>query len=222
MTTVVRIDPRQPDPAVLREAIGVLRAGGTVVYPTDTFYGLGADATNLEAVRGVVRAKGRPDGRPMPVLIGDLEQLPTITPPLDGPARMLVERFWPGALTLVVPALPGWERLASAEGRIGVRLPDHAVPRALSRLLAAPIVGTSANRSGEPTPRDLAGLLARLDGRVGLVLDAGDLPPSKGSTVVELVGAEARVVREGDLPLAAVRDALDDLGLRATIAEAER
>ena len=222
MTTVVSIDPLRPAAAVLREAVGVLRAGGRLVYPTDTFYGLGADARNPDAVRALALAKGRADDRPMPILIGDAEQLVAITAPLSDLARMLVDRFWPGALTLVLPVLPGWEHLASAEGRVGVRLPDHPIPRALAILLGGPIVGTSANRSGEPTPRDRSGILAQLSGRVDLLLDAGELPPSKGSTVLDLSDAEPRTIREGDLPLAAVRDALADFGMRARIAEAER
>jgi L-threonylcarbamoyladenylate synthase len=222
MTRVIAIDPLDPDAGALREAADLLRAGGLVAYPTDTAYGLGADARDPEAVDRVVRAKGRDAGRAMPVLIGEAADLDEIAAPLPGAARMLVERFWPGALTLALPALPAWRHMASADGRIGVRLPAHAVPRALARLLGGPIVGTSANRSGETTPRDAAGVVGQLAGRVDLVLDGGALRPSRGSTVLTWDGDLLRLVREGDLPLDAVRDALADLDLRIAIGGDER
>lgn len=200
MGRTIRIDPKDPDPGTIKEAVRTLRSGGALVYPTDTFYGLGANAADAKAVARLFAIKGRRERLAMPVLIGGMEQINNLMPHLPDRTRRLMDRFWPGALTLVLPAQAGWEHLGALEGRVGIRLPDHPVPRALAVLMGNPIVGTSANLSGAPVPRDPEGILAQIGARVDLLLDAGPLAPSRGSTVLDLSGPRARMIREGDIP----------------------
>ena len=151
-------------------AVEALRAGGLVAYPTDTLYGLGADALNEAAVERVFEAKGRPQGMPLPLLISDAEQLPMVAASVPDAALTLAGAFWPGGLTLVLPVSDAVPPLVTARGwKVAVRLPDHPVPRALAEGLGRPITGTSANRSGGPEPRTAAGVREAL----GEAVDVG-------------------------------------------------
>jgi len=178
-------------------AAEVLRRGGVVAYPTETFNGLGGLAADGAAVERQVRVKGRPDGKPLPLLAADLGQLEQVAdlPPL---ARRLAAAFWPGPLTLVVPARPGLHAAVTGGGAtVGVRVTSSPVAAALARAAGGALVATSANLAGAPPaarPADLdAALLCRLD----LVLDAGPAPGGLASTVVEVVGEGLRLVRAG-------------------------
>ena len=192
----------------LAQAVAVLGRGGLVAFPTDTLYGLGADALNEAAVERVFQAKGRPDGMALPVLIGDLEQLETVVHPVPALAWRLAERFWPGALTLVAPRGPLVPALVGSRGwKVGVRLPDHPVPRELARRLGRPIIGTSANRSGGPEARTAAQVREQIGDRVDLVLDVGPAPGGGPSTVLDITGPSPRVLRQGAVSIQALEDA---------------
>ncbi len=195
---------RRHDP--LAQAVDVLRRGGLVAYPTDTLYGLGADALNEAAVERVFEAKGRPEGMALPVVIGDIEQLAGVADPVPALAWRLAERFWPGALTLVVPRSPRIPALVGSRGwKVGVRLPDHPVPRELARRIGGPITGTSANRTGGPDPRAAADVRAQLGDRVDLVLEEGGSPPrGHASTVLDITGPVPRVLRLGAISASAL------------------
>lgn len=194
----------QPDPLPdalerqVAQAVDILRQGGVVAYPTDTLYGLGANAFNEAAVERVFEIKGRPHGMPLPLLLADadaLVQVASEAPPL---ARVLAERFWPGALTLVIPRSPRVPELVSGRGwKVGVRVPDHPVPRELARRLGAPITGTSANKSGGPDPRTAEDVRKQLGETVDLVIEDGGLPAGQPSTVLDLTGPSPRIVRAG-------------------------
>jgi L-threonylcarbamoyladenylate synthase len=193
---VLRVDPESPAP---RRAVEALRAGDVVVYPTDTVYGLGCDATNARAVRRVFEIKGRPPDQPVPVLLADAHQAAELAEIPEG-ARRLMRRFWPGPLTLVLPSRGVVAELVTAgTGTVGLRVPDHPVPRALVRACGFPLVGTSANTTGQPAPVTVAQVLSDLDGRVGLVLDGGRLA-GRPSTVVDCTGDRPRLVRPGPIP----------------------
>jgi L-threonylcarbamoyladenylate synthase len=197
--------------ASLVEAAGaVLRRGGVVAYPTETFYGLGALASDAAAVERLVRAKERPDGKPLPLLGADLGQLELVAR-LSPLARRLGARFWPGPLTLVVEARPGLHPAITGGGAtVGVRITSSEVAAALALAAGGVLVATSANRAGEPpacAPEELdPALLARLDG----LLDAGAAPGGRPSTVVAVEGERLVLLREGAVPfesLLALRDA---------------
>ncbi|MCL6499494.1 MAG: threonylcarbamoyl-AMP synthase [Firmicutes bacterium] len=202
---VLRVDAAAPAP---RRAVEALRAGDVVVYPTDTVYGLGCDATNPSAVRRVFEIKGRPPDQPVPVLLADVRQADELAEIPEG-ARRLMKRFWPGPLTLVLPSRGVVAELVTAgTGTVGLRVPDHPVPRALVRACGFPLVGTSANSTGRPAPVTVAQVLSDLDGRVGLVLDGGRLA-GRPSTVVDCTGDRPRVLRPGPIPAEVVERVWD-------------
>ena len=187
----------------LEDAVHALSDGQLVVFPTETSYGLGCKAFDAEAVDRLVRAKGRPDGKPLPILVPSLEYFRARC--FETPLYGLAEEFWPGALTIVVPAFPGLpEPVTAGTNMVGVRLSAHQIARALVERLGEPIVGTSANLSGQPSPCSLEQCDATgLEGVAG-VLDGG-VTAGAGSTVVGLVGGELKLFREGPVSEAALR-----------------
>ncbi len=201
------------DPAGREEAIRVLRAGGIAAIPTDTVYGLAVALDTPGGIERLFEAKGRPTDRAIAVLLADTDQAATIAS-LVPAARRLADAFWPGALTLVLAqrgdrSLP--DALTGGRPTIGVRVPDHPAPRAIAAALG-PLPTTSANLSGEPEARDADELEARLGERIDLILDGGPAPGGRPSTVVDLSGAEARVLREGAIAAEAIEACLRDMG----------
>jgi L-threonylcarbamoyladenylate synthase len=175
----------------------VLAAGGVVAFPSETFYGLGVAALDAAAVRRLFALKGRPESRPILVLVdapAAVERVATLTER----ARALIARHWPGALTLVLPALPAVPvELTAGTGTIGVRQSGHPVARALAAALGAPVTAPSANLTGEPPPTTAAQVLRVFDGRIDLVLDGGTTPGGLPSTVLDVTVEPPRVLREG-------------------------
>ena len=184
-------------------AVKGLAGGGVVAIPTDTLYGLAADALNPAAVARVYEAKGRPANVPLPVLVSGWEQagqVAAMDETIDRLARKLAGAYWPGALTLVLPAAPGLpERLTAGRDTIAVRMPDHPVPVALAKALGRPITGTSANRSGEPDITDAGELRRRLGPLVDGIITGGPEPQGAASTIVAVSGDGISLLREGVL-----------------------
>ena len=200
------------DPAIearVRDAADVLRRGGLVAYPTETFYGLGALARDAAAVDRLARVKGRPDGKPLPLLAADRAQVEEVAVLGDDAVR-LADMFWPGPLTLVLPARPGLPAAITAgTGTVGVRVPGSETARALARAAGGAIVSTSANASGEPPPSSPDELAPALAARLDAVLDGGRTPGGSPSTVVAVAGGGAlQLVRDGAVPFGAVQAAL--------------
>jgi L-threonylcarbamoyladenylate synthase len=199
------------DPATearVREAAEVLRRGGVVAYPTETFYGLGALARDAAAVERLARAKGRPGGKPLPLLAADRAQVDQVAEVGDVAAR-LAAALWPGPLTLVLPARPGLpEAITAGTGTVGIRVPGSEVARALARHAGGPLVSTSANLSGAPPPAAPDELEPSLAARIDGVLDGGRTPGGLPSTVVAIEGERIRLVRAGAVPYDVVRAAL--------------
>jgi L-threonylcarbamoyladenylate synthase len=205
---VAIVDARgDPPPAEAIEAArAVLRAGGIAGVPTDTVYGLAADPFRAGATDRLFKVKRRPRTFELPVLVADIDQALTLATNVPETAERLMARFWPGALTVVLPRRPDLDAdLGSDDATIGVRCPDHPVPLALCRSLG-PIATTSANRHGEAPLTTAAELAAELGSSVDLVLDGG---PCTGaaSTVVDCTGAEPRLLREGRLAWDEIRAA---------------
>lgn len=206
---VVAVRPKEQ----LEEALGVLRRGGLLAYPTDTVYGLGANAFDPRAVARVFEAKDRPLTEALPVLIPDVLYLPWVARDIPEVAWRLALAFWPGALTLVLPRTAEVPDEVCAGGTtVAVRVPGHPLPRALSRLLEAPITGTSANISGQPSPVTASGVLAQLGDRLDYVVE-GECYLGKESTVVEIAGFNAtpRLIREGAIPWSAVQEVIAEV-----------
>lgn len=192
----------------IEEAAAVLRRGGIVVYPTETLYALGARADDAAALLRLARAKLRPEGKPLPLLAGDLAQVLQVAR-LEGAARRAAERFWPGPLTLVLPAAPGLDDAVTAgSGTVGIRIPGSAVARLLALRAGFALVSTSANPAGGPPPARIAELHPDLLGQVDHVLDGGPTPGGPPSTVVRIEGSIVHVLREGVISSAAVEAAV--------------
>lgn len=197
--------------ALVAETAAILRRGGLVVIPTDTVYGVAALASLPEAVEALFVAKGRPAEKAIPWLVADLAQAEAAAGRAPACAHRLAARFWPGALTLVLPVSP--ERQPPLPPTIAFRAPDHRVPLALLRALGQPLATTSANRSGEPSARNALEAAAALGEAVELVIDDGPAPGGIPSSIVDCASTPPRLLREGALSRALLAAALAPLEL---------
>jgi len=198
-TPVTRLLPAGPDATA--NAIRLLHDGGLVAFPTETVYGLGADATNPTAVARLYAAKGRPRFNPLIAHVADLAAARTLAS-LDVAAETLAAKFWPGPLTLVLPkagTCPVAELATAGLGSIAVRMPDHPVAQDLLRAFGRPIVAPSANRSGHVSPTTAAHVMSDLRDRIDLVIDGGATPVGVESTIVACLGRPT-LLRPGGLP----------------------
>jgi L-threonylcarbamoyladenylate synthase len=196
--SVLRVDPAAPDAGALAAAARALRAGGLVAFPTETFYGLGAAALDPAAARRVFEVKGRPASMPLLVLVDSLRMVERVAVDVPTRARELMDRYWPGALTLVLRAAPGVpDAITAGTGTVGVRLPGHAVARALVGALGAPVTAPSANATGTAPPTTAADVLASLGDALDLVLDGGPTPGGAPSTVLDVTVDPPRLIRQG-------------------------
>ena len=184
----------------ISRALEILKAGGLVAFPTDTVYGVGTLAFDGTAVESIYAAKDRPVDKAIPILIGGLEDLDKVTAEVPPIAAKLAAHFWPGPLTLVVPKHPHLPDAVSATPTVGVRVPDHPVARALLRA-AGPMAVTSANISGEDSPKTAEEVNRQLNRRISLILDGGETPGGVPSTVVNCLGTEPDILRDGPITL---------------------
>lgn len=181
----------------IEQAIAILKKGGIVAFPTDTVYGLGANALDDDAVTKVYRAKKRPRHLALPLLLSDISQIASVARDVPDMAWQLAQRFLPGGLTLVLHKASAVSSVVSGGGHtIAVRVPDHPVPMALIKGLGAPITGTSANLSGSPSPLTAQEVYRQMGDWVDLIID-GRCPGSVDSTVLDLTGDVPAVLREG-------------------------
>jgi L-threonylcarbamoyladenylate synthase len=197
------------DAAAVGDAVHCLRAGGLVAFPTETVYGLGADATNGEAIARLYEAKGRPTFNPLIAHVGDLAAAQKLAR-FDADATRLAEAFWPGPLTLVLPKADGCPvaDLATAGlDTIAVRVPSHPVARKILQAFGKPIVAPSANRSGHVSPTTAGHVLADLRGRIDLIVNDGATPIGVESTIIACLG-EPVLLRPGGLPRHAIERVL--------------
>lgn len=189
------------------QALAVLQRGGLVALPTDTVYGVAALISQPEAIERLYAVKGRQHTKAIAVLLGAAEQLDRVAQQPSVAAQRLAARFWPGALTLVVPRRPELPANLSPSATVGVRVPAHAL---IQRLLLAsgPLAVTSANRSGEPDALDAAAVLAQLGGGIELLLDGGRTPGAVPSTVVDTTLNPPQILRAGPIGAAQILAAL--------------
>jgi L-threonylcarbamoyladenylate synthase len=195
-----KIDPINPAPQVIKDAAAIIDRGGVVVIPTRCLYGLAADALNAVAVQRVFAIKKRAIDNPILVLIKSVDELPRMAVDIPLHARRIMEKFWPGLVTIVFEAqndLP--VELTAGTGKIGIRLPGHNIARAIARLTANPITGTSANLSGKAGCARVADLDAAIAEKADLIIDAGPLKGGVGSTLVDVTRNPPIILREGEV-----------------------
>ncbi len=197
-TGYLRVNPVNPDPEAITAAAAVIRSGGTVAFPTETVYGLGANGLDPAAVEGIFVAKGRPRRNPLILHVASTEQARRLVTAWPAVAELLAARFWPGPLTLILPRAPVAPDVVTA-GLPGValRMPSHPVALALIDRSGVPIAAPSANLSGRPSPTLAAHVLADLDGKIDLVLDGGPTDVGVESTILDLTGEQPVLLRPG-------------------------
>ena len=206
---ILKVSPDKPDPQILRYAAGFIHSGHVVGIPTDTLYGLAADPFNLAAVQQIYAIKGRQEQKPLPILVSSLQQATLLVRDLPDELLKLARKFWPGALTLVVDAshrIP--LKVTGNSGRVALRWPNSPVVCALVETMETPLTGTSANLSGFSPCSNAEQVFKQMGDRLPLILDAGDTGQTLASTIVDLRGGEWRVLREGAVSEAQIREAL--------------
>jgi len=200
------------DPGTRRNAERWLRCGQVVAFPTDTVYGVGAHAFRPDGVAAVYAVKERPLSKAIPVLIAELDDLRRVARAIPPAAWQLVEHFWPGGLTIVLPRAADLPPIITAGGdSVAIRCPNHAVPLALMHAIGAPLAATSANRAGQPDPTTAVQVVAQLAGRLPLIIDGGPSPIGVPSSVVDLSVTPPRLLRAGAISAGQLRLWLPDL-----------
>lgn len=185
---------------LVERAVKILKNGGIVAFPTDTVYGLGANAFNEDAVLRVYEAKARPREFALTLLLADISQIKIVAENVPKIAWKLAERFMPGALTIVLQKSMAVSNMITGDGdTVAVRVPDHPIPVAIVRGLGAPITGTSANRSGSPSPVTAEEVYKQLRNKVDLIVDGGKCPLGISSTVIDLTIDPPKIIRYGTI-----------------------
>lgn len=202
MTKILKINPLSPELSKLKEAAGIIKKGGTVAFPTETVYGLGADALNPEAIRKVFKAKGRPSDNPLIVHIASIADLKLIA---KRPAKIslaLINNFWPGPLTIILKKkkiVP--DIVTGGLDTVAVRMPDNKIALSLIKKAGVPLVAPSANLSGRPSPTRAKDVANDLSGRIDLIIDGGKTRIGIESTVIDMTTTPPTLLRPGGLPV---------------------
>jgi L-threonylcarbamoyladenylate synthase len=192
-------------------AVQVLKGGDVIVFPTETLYGLGADALNDAAVEKVFQLKGRDPHNPIPVLVADLKMLHTLVAKVPTVAQKLMDRYWPGPLTLVLPGRKNIPKpLCNPTGGVGIRISSHSIATLLVNGLGRPLTATSANPSGKEPARTLQEAKNYFANRVDVFVDGGTLTSKSGSTVVEVMEDSIKIIREGEINAYELRQVLGE------------
>jgi|SRR5581483_2869625 L-threonylcarbamoyladenylate synthase len=205
-TRVLKIDPTSPDPAVIHEAAALIRAGQLVAFPTETVYGLGANALDALAVDRIYQAKGRPATDPVIVHVQAAQQVAELTTHIPDVARALIDAFWPGPLTLVLsrgPRVP--PNVSAGLPTVAIRMPAHPVALALITAAGVPVAAPSANLFAHPSPTTAQHVLHDLDGKIALILDAGPTQVGVESTILDISANHPRLLRPGGVSLDTLR-----------------
>lgn len=198
MTEIIRIDPKDPHPDDIGRVVAYLRDGQVIAYPTETIYGLGADVFNRKAVKRIYDLKARDYGLPISILVADLKMLHEVVSEVSDAALALMRRFWPGPLTICLPAAPGFPKdLITNTGKVGVRMSSHPVAAAIVAAFGRPVTTTSANLTDFPPSLSVKHIRKYFDERIPCIVDGGECDPSRGSTVVDIADETMRVIRDG-------------------------
>ncbi len=195
---VIRVDPLDPQPELLAQAAAVIHRGGVIAFPTETYYGLGADALNRQAIERIYTIKGRDRTKLILILVEARARISEFVKPFPPMVERLMETFWPGPLTILFQVndrLP--IELTSGSGKIGIRVTSHPVAKALLEACRVPLTGTSANRANGPSPQTAEEVRNSIGQELDLILDGGSTPGEKPSTVLDCTVSPFRIVRQG-------------------------
>ena len=221
-TQLFRVAADAPDAEIIRQAAQILQAGGLVAFPTETVYGLGANALDARAVSRIYHAKGRPSNNPLIVHVPDVAGAMSVVSAWPDMAARLAERFWPGPLTLVLPKRDGVPDVVTGGGpTVGVRVPAHPVALALLQAARVPVAAPSANRSLQLSPTRAAHVLAGLDGRIEAILDGGPAWGGLESTVLNLTTTRPTLLRPGLISPAEIESAIGPISRRVPVPREE-
>jgi L-threonylcarbamoyladenylate synthase len=211
-TRVVRIDANNMDHKALKRAGALIREGGLVAFPTETVYGLGANGLDAGAVKGIFKAKGRPSDNPLILHISRTEELDRLVACVPAAASKLIDRFWPGPLTLVLkksPLVP--EAVTAGLDTVAVRMPSHPIAARMIYYAGVPVAAPSANLSGKPSPTRISHVLDDLMGRVDMIIDGGDVSVGLESTVAEVTPGGVSVLRPGGITVEQIRQVVGNV-----------
>lgn len=221
-TEYYKVDPVKPDIALLSKAAALLQAGQLVAFPTETVYGLGANGLDEQAVKAIFVAKGRPSDNPLILHIDTVDKLTALAASVPPNAAALVERYWPGPLTIVVkrrPIVP--DVVTGGLDTVAVRLPSSVVARELIRLAGVPIAAPSANTSGRPSPTTAQAVLTDIAGKIAAVIDAGSCDIGVESTVVDCTTPVPTLLRPGGITYEMLVEVLGEVEIDPTLAGAQ-
>lgn len=211
---VRKVNCANPETGIIAEAASIIRNGGVVVFPTRSLYGLGADAFNARAVNRIFHIKQRPVNKPILVLIKDKDELDRLAALVPTAATAIMERFWPGRVSIVFQAKKRLSaNLTAGTNKIGIRLPGHNIAYTLVKAAGSPITGTSANLSGSAGCFQINDLDEKIVHSVDLILDAGPLRGGAGSTVVDVTGETPLILRQGELSKKDIFNVIDNPSL---------
>jgi L-threonylcarbamoyladenylate synthase len=209
MPSILKMNPENPDAAMIQDVADILKAGGVIAYPTETFYGLGCDGTNEKAIEKIYVIKGRSFTAPLSVIVGTLPDARAFIEDISPSGRLLIDAFWPGPLTLVFRAAPTvLPRLTAQTGKIGLRISSHPVAVRLAAALARPVTATSANLTGARESVTAAEVLQHFGESLDAVIDAGPTAGGKGSTILDMTQDPPALLREGIIPFAEIEKVL--------------
>ena len=198
MTKILKIDPSNPGRDAFQTIAHEIIHGRVIIYPTDTIYGIGADACNPHAVGRIFEIKNRDRKKPLLVLVNSLDMMRLVVGEIPSGAHSLMEKFWPGPLTLIFQASPSLTpKLTGGTGTIGIRYPQHPFCLKVLEICNRPIVSTSANVSGKKEFHSIKETMKTFESSVDLIVDAGDSATTLSSSVIDVTGGVPRLVREG-------------------------
>jgi len=208
-TKIIEIDPQNIDSNKLMEAAEIIKTGGTVAFPTETVYGLGANALDEQALKKIFKAKGRPSDNPLIVHIANIEEIHHLVKEVPQKARLLMERFWPGPLTMVfkksemVPSI-----ITAGLDTVAIRMPSHSIAQALIQLAGVPVAAPSANLSGKPSPTQARHVIEDLKGKVDCIISGGSCSVGVESTVLDVTEEIPMILRPGGVTLEHLQEVL--------------
>lgn len=208
-TKIVKVDPENIDYEVIKEAAKIINEGGTVVFPTETVYGIGADALNDEAVDKIFRAKGRPQDNPLIVHISSFDELNDLASEIPERAKILADKFWPGPMTMILNKKDALSnKITAGLDTAAIRLPSNEIALALIKESKKPIAAPSANTSGKPSPTEVSHVIEDLMGKVDMIIDGGSTYIGLESTVVDMTTDIPMILRPGGITLEDIKEVL--------------